>query len=458
MKRLPPDDQPFPTIIDQGLLYADKTRYIYEMLNDGYRCYFLSRPPRFGKTLLLQTLKELFTGNRARFKGLWIDQSDYDFKAYPTISLTLDLPSDSPETLETAFNAQLQGIAQAEDLDVSGPPSSMSLSSLIQDLSRKRQSQVAVLLDDFDAPVTNHMANPSLVKAHTEFLSYLFGAFKTSYVQSCLGFFMVTGIASYDSTLAGYYVVDLKDISLHPKYAGIGGFTLEEFNALFADRLEATLAELKDKGPKGSGAMVKKAGGLTDVSTVDDLRAKIIKWYGGYRWGGETRVLNPYSTLHFFSHKAFDSYWINSVRPGLLDVLIKAKPKGFLEFALESPPPLDMENMELDKSEPARFLIRSGYLTLDDSLDEEVSAWKDSLLDDAEYFQFPNYEVASNFIKECFTALFSFMSSNELKTIAVELKKALLSRKTAIVQDILTGFIRPLSPYLGTAYETTFIT
>jgi hypothetical protein len=119
---------------------------------------------------------------------------------------------------------------------------------------------------------------------------------------------------------------------------------------------------------------------------------------------------------------------------------------------------MNMENMALDKSEPARFLIRSGYLTLDDSLDEVRRAWGDSLLDDAGYFQFPNYEVASNFIRECFTALFSFMSSDELKTIATELKKALLSRKTATVQDILTGFIRPLSPYLGTAWDRTFVT
>ncbi|MDR1870512.1 MAG: AAA family ATPase, partial [Deltaproteobacteria bacterium] len=88
LKRLPLGDRSFPQIIDENFLYADKTRYIYETLNGDSNCYFLSRPRRFGKTLLLSVFKELFSGRRERFKGLWIDQSDYDFPEVPVIHLS----------------------------------------------------------------------------------------------------------------------------------------------------------------------------------------------------------------------------------------------------------------------------------------------------------------------------------------------------------------------------------
>jgi hypothetical protein len=112
LKELPLDIQEFTRIIDRNLLYADKTRYIYDLVKSETRNYFLFRPRRFGKTLLICTFEELFTGNRERFQGLWIDQSDYAFPKRPVLSLSLSLESGSPELFQQNLIDRLKFIAQ----------------------------------------------------------------------------------------------------------------------------------------------------------------------------------------------------------------------------------------------------------------------------------------------------------------------------------------------------------
>jgi hypothetical protein len=145
----------------------------------------------------------------------------------------------------------------------------------------------------------------------------------------------------------------LNDISLDPNYAGICGFTLDEFDSLFADRLETTLTSLK------------KTGRTESTATISDLRAEIFHWYDGYNWTGETRVLNPYSILNFFKNNAFGDYWVQSGRPGHLTALIKARPLDFLEPRLESYLATEIRKSDLSQLEAGPVLFHSGYLTLD---------------------------------------------------------------------------------------------
>ncbi|MDR1871036.1 MAG: AAA family ATPase [Deltaproteobacteria bacterium] len=158
LKDLPTEDIPFTEIIDDNYLYADKTKYIYQLLLRKKGQFFLSRPRRFGKSLLLDTLRELFTGNRQRFEGLWIGQSDYDFKAYPTLFLTLSVKSDNPSALENAILNKLK-IATPEGLTVLGDTSDEYFENLIMALHAEFKSKVAVLIDEYDAPLTENLAN-----------------------------------------------------------------------------------------------------------------------------------------------------------------------------------------------------------------------------------------------------------------------------------------------------------
>ncbi|MDR1872304.1 MAG: AAA family ATPase, partial [Deltaproteobacteria bacterium] len=166
LKDLPTEDLPFTEIIDHNYLYADKTRYIYQLLLRQKGQFFLSRPRRFGKSLLLDTLRELFTGNRQRFEGLWIGQSDYDFKAYPTLFLTLStIDSDSPSVLKDEILTKLQD-ATPKGLKVLGKTPATYFGNLIKALHAEFKSKVAVLIDESDAPVTDNLANFKVAEAN----------------------------------------------------------------------------------------------------------------------------------------------------------------------------------------------------------------------------------------------------------------------------------------------------
>ncbi|MDR2142382.1 MAG: AAA family ATPase, partial [Deltaproteobacteria bacterium] len=243
LKELPLGNQSFARIIDDNLLYADKTRYVYNLVTSKERNYFLSRPRRFGKTLLLSVLEELFTGHRERFQGLWIDGSDYDFPRFPVLRLSLSLESGSPEIFQQNLINRLKDNAQAAKLRqvIEARTPAAYFEKLIKALSEEANSEIAVLIDEYDAPVTRNLDNSKIAKANAKILHDFFANLKDDKVSPCVGFTLVTGITRYALTSMDSGPNHLKDISLNPKFAGLCGFTLEEFDSIFADWLAASL-------------------------------------------------------------------------------------------------------------------------------------------------------------------------------------------------------------------------
>ena len=156
MKKLPLGIQSFKEIIEGDYVYVDKTQYIYNLIHSA-KYYFLSRPRRFGKSLLLDTISEVFSGGKELFKGLWIYDSDYCFDIHPVIKLDMsNISNKTPETLETAIMLELQGRIQDEAFGVaSGVPSYM-LKRLIELLYAKYNQRVVVLVDEYDKPILDH--------------------------------------------------------------------------------------------------------------------------------------------------------------------------------------------------------------------------------------------------------------------------------------------------------------
>jgi hypothetical protein len=159
LNNFPLGDQSFAQIIDQGLLYADKTGYAYELYKSTMRRFFLARPRRFGKTLSLSTLEELFAGNRARFEKLWIGGSDYEFPAHPVIRLSLSAGAPKADALRAAILAKLKPIADENKLKVEGATPDFYLGELLSALTGSFGSRAVALIDEYDAPVTRSMAN-----------------------------------------------------------------------------------------------------------------------------------------------------------------------------------------------------------------------------------------------------------------------------------------------------------
>ena len=316
---LPPEGQGFAEIIDQNLLYADKTRYIHELLTGGKQ-YFLSRPGRFGATLLLDAIRELFAGDRSRFRGLWIGgpESGYDFPRLPVLSLNLSpIDSDSPEILRASLFGKLKGIANDAGLDLRGASPDAWFGNLVVDLGEKAGSKVVALIGDYDAPVTGNMDNPTVAKANARVLHYLLAALKRTPVSERVRLVVVAGLSRYALTITDTGPNRLRDVTFAPRFAGVRGFTEGEFGPLFEDRPPGALADLK------------KAGKIGKSASPADLRAEILRWYGGYDWGGKTRVLNPWSTLRFFQTNDFYGRWTRTGLPAHLAAMIRADPYAF---------------------------------------------------------------------------------------------------------------------------------
>ncbi|MDR1486669.1 MAG: AAA family ATPase [Deltaproteobacteria bacterium] len=443
LKKLPLTIKPFADLIDENYLYADKTEYIYKLLSSPLSEFFLSRPRRFGKTLLLHTLNEIFTVGRKRFEGLWINESDYDFPAHPVIFLSLSIDSDSPERLRRSLMTELEEIAAANNLRVRGDSPNAYFSGLIKALHTKYKTKVVVLIDEYDDPVTANMEEPHLAKANAKILRSFFASLKKPYVTSSLHFTFVTGITRYALTSMDSGPNHLNDISLDPAYAGICGFLATEFDSLFGDRMELALASLK------------KTGEMAPSADIKQLREEIDFWYDGYDWGGESKILNPYSILKFFHSLSFDQYWIQSGRPAHLTAMLNSRPLDFVTAKLESYPGEKLRKTELTHLEVVPVLFHSGYLTLD-----MINAASKQVLktDKIKYYSFklPNYEVQSSYYRDCFTLFFGQHSTDDLQAKGKELLKALMAKDAETVSFIFSGYFSSMSCYQRPNDEKTF--
>jgi hypothetical protein len=341
MKNLPGETQTFSDIIGGEMLYVDKTEYIHLLITSRKTC-FLSRPRRFGKSLLLDTIGEVFSGNRELFKCLYIGSNGYDFPIHPVIRLSMtDFASSSPEHLINSIISYLKTIADIEEVVIKGEAYLQSddylayLRGLVRSLfdkykkrseeskdpSKKYEPKVVILIDEYDAPITNHIGDLNLAKANRTVLHDFYASLKN--LDAFLRFVFVTGISRLALTSMDSGANNLKDISLKPEYSGICGFTKEELDLHFGDRMEATLEALIKRGyfTKGTGKSI--------------LRDEIIDWYDGYNWGAGPEVMSPYSILNFFDEKKFSNYWFDFGRPTHLTELVRSKPLDYLQPKLD---------------------------------------------------------------------------------------------------------------------------
>jgi hypothetical protein len=326
----------------------------------------------------------------------------------------------------------------------------MYLSSLIQALYEKYDSKVVVLIDEYDAPVTRQMSNLKLAEDNASVLHDYLAALKNPEVSPCLRFTFVTGINWYTLISMDSGANHLTDITLKPEYAGICGFTLEEFDPLFSDRMETTLAKLKADGK------------IPHTADTSELRAKIFYWYDGYNWGGQTRVLNPYSILNFFNDKSFGNYWFRIGRPSHLTAMIRENIDDFLDPTKESNSYSDLAKSELTQLQAIPVLFHSGYLTIDkiNVVSNEDPSTHEITSEDYYSFKFPNHEVASSYKRDCLNIIFNFNSTESgdgvLKSKGLELQKAILVRDAQAVSDIFSGFFSSITYYQRPEQEKIF--
>ncbi len=345
MKRINTSTFSFPEIIEKDFLYVDKTGYIFKLLEGGKDEFFLSRPRRFGKSLLVSTLKAIFQGRRELFKGLAIDKMDYDWKTYPVIHLDFGAESvDDAENLARRLRRMLQMAAVANKVSLpDGPPEDM-FEDLISMLAGK-DGQVVVLVDEYDKPILSNVDNPE-APAILKVLKRFYSVIKT--YEGKIRFAFITGVSKFAHVSMFSDLNNLTDITLLPEYACMLGFTEAEIREYFADRLPLAAKE--------------------NGRTVEQMMADILQWYDGYRFSAaETHVCNPVSLSKFFaSNYVFDNYWDDTGTPSFL--VNRSRETGYdYEVALSGWYDKSVFSAyELDRLDITGLLWQTGYLTIKD--------------------------------------------------------------------------------------------
>ena len=308
LKKLPIGQSSFENLIKDNYIYVDKTKKLYQLITTG-QFYFLSRPRRFGKSLLVSTLKNIFLGNKELFKGLWIYNSNYEWKKHPVIVIDFnEISLDTPEILEQSLSRYLDEKAQCFNINLSGLTVKEKFKELVVKLARKRGESVVVLIDEYDKPIISHLGEGEealkIAKENRKILKSFFGTLKGENVIRNLKFVLLTGVSKFSKAGVFSELNNLNDITMHNKYADLLGITEEELKKYFDNYIEETAEEFSvDK---------------------EKLVSMIMDYYNGYRFSEkDLKVINPYSLLCLFDNKKFKNYWFESGTPTFLVNLLK---------------------------------------------------------------------------------------------------------------------------------------
>ena len=351
MKKMPLGIQNFREIIEGDYVYADKTQYVYSLINEA-KHYFLSRPRRFGKSLLLDTIGEAFSGDKELFKGLWIYDSDFGFPQHPVLRLDMSrMATKSPAALKASLLTVLGEWANGEGLDVAGSAPSDFFQFLIKGLHNKYGQSVVVLVDEYDKPILDRLNDIDIAEANRDVLSGFYGILKS--MDPYLRMTFITGVTKFTKTSIFSELNNLYDITMAEDYANICGIDVEELDKYFGEHI-GSMASLKRFAQCGS------------------IHDEILKWYDGYSWDGEARVINPFSLLSFFSRKNFSSFWYSSGTPKFLIDLIKKRPEGYINLSNPIIGELELDSFDIRRLELEPLLFQTGYLTVKEVLYETV--------------------------------------------------------------------------------------
>ena len=311
--------------------YVDKTDMAVELVESG-KYYFLSRPRRFGKSLLVDTFKELFEGNRALFEGLAAEHRWDWTKRWPVVRISFSGGGlDSAERLEERIHELLDENEQRLGVQTRYRSITGRFVELMRLAHERHGAPVAVLIDEYDKPILDRIAQPELAECMREQLKALYESFKA--MDEHLKFVFLTGVSKFSKVSLFSGLNNLTDLTLDAKYSSLCGYTDDDIDRVFA-------AELP---------------GLD--------REQIRNWYNGYNWGGQG-VYNPFDVLLLFRNREFRAYWFETGTPTFLTRLLAERCFFTPDLARLHGDASLLSSFEVERIEPEALLFQAGYLTL----------------------------------------------------------------------------------------------
>ncbi|MEZ4887597.1 MAG: AAA family ATPase [Chitinophagales bacterium] len=340
LKRLPIGESDFPGIIKKNALYVDKTQQIYRIITES-KPNFLSRPRRFGKSLLVSTMEQIFLGNKELFKGLWI-YNKIDWEPRPVIRLSMTEIDYKNQDLETALSRYLDKLAAKNGVELKDETSKEKFAELIIALSTEQN--VVILIDEYDKPIIDFIEDFKKAETNRDTLRNFYGALKDGVVDSYVHFLFITGISKFSKTSIFSELNNLRDLTIDPLALDLCGVTQVELERDFAPYIVEVAANL----------------GLKEKTLLKELK----RWYNGYSWDGKTFVYTPFSLLNFFSKGEFGNFWFASGTPTLLLKVIKKQKIDVEKVDTAKWSSRSFDKFTLKHLDLKHLLFQTGYLTI----------------------------------------------------------------------------------------------
>ena len=385
--------QDFESLRTGGYLYIDKTALIYKLQSEG-KYYFLSRPRRFGKSLLISTMEAYFLGKKELFKGLASEQLEQEWTVYPVLHLDLNASEYRRENdLSEELNRNLlrwESIYGKGEGEVSP---SQRFAGVIERACNQTGQKVVILIDEYDKPLLNSIGNPELQDCYRSQMKAFYSVMKTQDKYIKFGF--ITGVTRFSKVSIFSDLNNFTDISMDPRYVEICGITEKEIH----DNLDAEVEELA----------------IANDLTQEECYTQLKDYYDGYHFRqNSVGIYNPFSLLNTLSSKVFSDYWFETGTPTFLVELLKKSNYNLNELVeneVTSSTLSDIGNMDRN---PISVIYQSGYLTIK-GYDKRFESY---------LLGFPNREVEKGFTRYLSKSFTKMDNTNafDIKNFVLELE------------------------------------
>ncbi len=414
MKKLPLGYQSLVQIIENECIYVDKTELIYQLIElKGY--FFLARPKGFGKSLLINTLRHIFEGNKELFKDLWI-YDKIDWKTHPVIHLDFSSIDYKKLGLAETIKKELEQIANQYELILKKNTVREKFVELITKLEAN-YGQVAILVDEYDKPLVDCILDHSKAKENRQILRDFYGILK--YLGDKLSILFITGNSKPFRTPFSSALDNLTDLTLHPQFVNLTGITQNELLHYFDEYITATHQHM----------------GISR----EQLLIKIKRWYDGYSWDGKNFVYNPFSLLSFFQQQIFRNFWFATATPTFLVKKIRGYGKPIESVEEHTVSDEFFDQFELDSMDIYPLLFQTGYTT--------VKKIKMRGVIPRYVLGYPNNEVRRSFVHNLLEA-YSFQQTTTVNTAVLKIEDALYEKDIELLVEQLNVLFADISYHL----------
>ena len=408
-QKLPIGIQSFSEIREKDFLYVDKTEYIFR-LAEGGKYFFLSRPRRFGKSLLLSTLKALFEARRKLFQGLWIENKWNWEEKFPVIHISFSSIGYKTLGLETALEKMVEKEAEKCGITLASKEYDQKFKELIETLANR--GTVILLIDEYDKPIIDYLDDIPQAKSHQKILKSFYSIIKDS--DPYIRFLLITGVSKFSKVSIFSELNNLEDLTIDWRSASLTGMTQEELEANF----EAHLTESQQRLNMDR----------------EELLANVKEWYNGYSWDGKNFVYNPFSLLNFFQKSDFQNFWFSTGTPTFL--INEMKSRNFYDFGTSEVGQAAFDSFDIENIDMYSLLFQTGYLTI-----KSVERFGLYHLD------YPNREVKDSML-QYLVAGFSHGSYAQTTPIVLHLQRAFLQNDLERVISIINGLFKSIPSHI----------